>query len=272
MKSRRIGIGLVCCIAVVLSGCVNGTSNTMHTVQNLPKIKVGCDDYPPFSYMDAEGNQTGIDVEIAKEAFSRLGYDAEMIVVEWENKKELLENGEIDCIWSCFSMNGREAEYKWAGPYMDSHQVIAVQSDSDIETLQDLKGKMVAVHATTKPEEIVRNGNDSRIPELKKVISLQKRDLMYAFLSKGYVDAIATHDMAIEQFMSDYDVEYRILDEILLTAGLGVAFSSDDERGLDEQLSQVFEQMHKDGTMEQIVGKYLEDTQHYLGAYTYEEE
>lgn len=33
-------------------------------------------DYSPFSYTDANGEMTGIDVELAKEVFSRMGYTA----------------------------------------------------------------------------------------------------------------------------------------------------------------------------------------------------
>ena len=41
-------------------------------------------------------------------------------------KIKTLENKEIDCLWGCFSMDGRENDYKWAGPYMVSRQVVAV--------------------------------------------------------------------------------------------------------------------------------------------------
>ena len=37
------------------------------------KIVVGSDNYPPFNYMDENGNPTGIDVDIATEAFKKIG-------------------------------------------------------------------------------------------------------------------------------------------------------------------------------------------------------
>ena len=39
---------------------------------------------------------------------------------------------------ACFFMEGRLNDYKWAGPYIASRQVIAVNNDSDIYTLDDL--------------------------------------------------------------------------------------------------------------------------------------
>lgn len=72
-------------------------------------------------------------------------------------------------------MTGREKEYNWAGPYMKSHQVVAVNEDSDIKSLKDLKDKVIAVQNTTKPEDIIRS-RDGTLPKLRKVISVQKRD------------------------------------------------------------------------------------------------
>ena len=84
----------------------------------------------------------------------RLGYRVEFVNIEWEDKKNLVENGDIDCIWGCFSIKGRENDYKWTKPYMVSRQVVAVNKSSNIYSLSDLEGKIIAVQSTTKPEEI----------------------------------------------------------------------------------------------------------------------
>ena len=269
MKQKRnqkfAAVLAACCgLTLTFGGCEKVESTEVPKQEALPKIVVGSDDYPPFNYADPNGKPTGIDVELAKEAFARMGYEAEFVQINWEDKKNLVENGDIDCIWGSFSMDGREEEYNWAGPYMLSYQVVAVNRDSDIETLGDLEGKIVAVQSTTKPEEIFTNHTDSRIPELREVFSLQNRELIYAFLSKGYADAVAAHETAILQYMKDYGLEYRILEESLLTVGLGVAFSREDERGLEKELTRTFREMEKDGTTARILGEYLENPERYL--------
>ena len=93
---------------------------------------------------------------------------------------------------------------------------------------------------------------------------MQNRELIYPCLSKGYADAIAAHETAILQCMSDYKLDYRILEEPLLVTGIGVAFALNDTRGLDEKLTETFAAMRADGTMKQIVGKYLPDPEKYL--------
>ena len=270
LREGFVGIvGLLAVTAILLNGCAGKASGSKNA-QNLPEIIVGSDDYPPFNYSDENGQPTGIDVDMAKEAFGRMGYQAVFKQINWEEKQDLLEDGEIDCIWGSFSIDGREKEYKWAGPYMVSRQVVAVNEESDIYTLQDLEGKRIAVQSTTKPEEIFQNHEDERLPALKEIFSMQNRELIYPFLSKGYADAVAAHETAILQYMQDYGLKYRILEEPLLTVGLGVAFRKDDENGIAEELSDTFEKMRADGTTEKVIGSYLDNVEKYLEVDDYE--
>lgn len=267
MKKKKKGFlatgGIIVVVIIVLCIYMQGRSFETSKLKNMPTIIIGCDDYTPFNYMDVNGNITGIDVELATEAFSRMGYRAKFKFINWEEKKQLLKDGTIDCVWSCFTMDGREEEYKWAGPYMKSNQVIAVNIDSNIYSLQDLKGKTIAVQSTTKPEDLFRE-HVKNVPEFRKIISVKNRDLIYTFLSKGYVDAIAAHDTSIEQFMKDFDMEYRILNESLLSVNLGAAFDVNDDRGLDKQLSQTIIKMQKDGTIKKVISEYLPNAEKYL--------
>ena len=202
----------------------------------LPELTVGSDNYPPFIYLNNDREQ----------------------------KTNLVESGAIDCIWSCFSMDGREQLYRWVGPYMVSRQVVAVNADSGIETLADLAGKTMMVQSTTKPEEIFLAGTDPRIPQFGELLSAEDRSVQYAMLNCGYVDAIAAHEAAILRYMQDCNANFRILEEPLLVTGIGVAFALNDTRGLDEKLTETFAAMRADGTMKQIVGKYLPDPEKYL--------
>ena len=230
----------------------------------LPELTVGSDSYPPFVYLSNDSTPTGIDVDIATEAFARMGYALQIEIIDWEQKTNLVESGAIDCIWGCFSMDGREEMYRWAGPYMVSRQVAAVDADSSIRFLSDLTGKTIAVQSTGKPEEIFLSGSDPRIPQTVEVLSIENRSVQYALLSCGYVDAIAAHETGILQYMKDNSVEFRILEEPLLVTGLGAAFAKNDTRGLDSQLTDTLAQMRADGTLEQIVGRYLEHASQYL--------
>lgn len=263
------GLCAVCLLSGLLSDCAAPAGSDSPNEDALPVITVGSDNYPPFNCQDTSGHPTGIDVDLAVEAFRRMGYRAQFVTIDWEEKKNLVESGAIDCIWGGFSINGREDQYLWTQPYMYSRQVVAVRKDSGIYSLSDLAGKRIAVQSTTKPEELFLSHTDPRIPTPDEVFSLQNRELLYPYLSKGYADAIAAHETAILQCMADYGLELRILDEPLLAVGLGVAFARSDDRGLAQELSRTFSQMRDDGTTQQILGKYLENPQKYMEASSY---
>lgn len=262
MRKLRSIIVLLCSLvlALAIAGCSSGQRKTPAAEADDGKtLVVGCDDYSPFTYSDEDGNVTGIDVEIITEAMRRAGYEAKCVYIDWEKKDELLESGNIDCIASCFSMSGRESKYRWAGPYMKSRQVVAVAPESDIKTLADLKGKTVAVRSTTKSESALLDGGNDNIPDIEGVFSFADRAYLAPALLKGYVDALASHEISILQYEKDYGVDLRILDEPLLETGVGFAFALNDGRGIDGKVSAALEEMRSDGTMRQIVSRYLDD-------------
>ena len=198
----------------------------------------------------------GIDVELATEAFSRLGYTPEFRTISWPDKNNLLSDGTIDCIWSCFSMNGRETEYQWAGPYMYSRQVVAVRADSDIQSVSDLAGKRIGVQATTKAESLFLGEISSLLPEVKQVNSFETTEDMFAALRKGYVDAVAGHEALVAKWTNLDESSYRVLAESPYSSELGVAFAKDTHEDLAVQLTQTLEDMKQDGTIGRVAEKF----------------
>ncbi len=221
------GILLVGILAVTLTGCKN-TDNSKEETEK-PVITLGSDNYPPYNYLNEDGVPTGIDVELATEAFKRMGYQVEVVQINWEKKKELVESGEIDCIMGCFSMEGRLDDYRWAGPYIASRQVVAVNENSDIYKLSDLEGKNLAVQSTTKPEGIFLNRTDEN-PGQSDQPRTQGTDLYISW--KRICRCVRG---IIVQYMKDYDASFRILEEPLMITGIGVAFAKDDDRGICER-------------------------------------
>lgn len=231
---------------------------------NLKTLNVGSDLYPPFVYTDEYGDIVGLDVEILTEALARIGYKPKYQLIDWEKKKELLASGELDCVMGSFSMTGRENEYRWAGPYLASRQVVAVDPQSDIYTLADLEDKIVAVQSTTKPEDILLNRTNENVPQIKELYSFSDGSYLNPALVEGLVDAIAAHESSFLTYEKDYGVTYRILDEPLLEVGLGTAFDINDTRGIDVKLTHAYQEMLADGTMERLVSKYFDDPSPFL--------
>lgn len=255
-NKELIFLFLIIVSMMLFTACAKDKELHNDNADNLPELIIGSDDYKPYNYIDDDGNYAGVDVELAEEACRRMGYKPVFKQIVWENKDYYLANGEVDCLWGSFTMTGREDMYRWVGPYLYSKQAVVVSSNSAIYTLSDLAGKRVAVQATTKPEHILLNGEDSRIPEVGAVYSFSNMDELYACLRKGYADAIAGHESALNEFVETSPGAYRVLDESLYVSGLGVAFSKDDNRELIDELECTLKEMQEDGTTRQIIEKY----------------
>ena len=228
----------------MLSGCSDGSADT-ETLTAAKKIVIGSD--------------------IATEALHRMGYEPEFKLIVWENKNKLLEDGEVDCIWGCFSMNGREDKYLWAGPYLYSRQMVAVRMDSEIQKLKDLTGKMIAVQETSKAEEYFLRSDFEGIPDVSLVYCFSNMDEVFAALRKNYVEAICGHESALISFINTAPDEYRLLDESFLYSALGVAFDIQYDEEFVEELFKTLGDMMNDGTIAAIVGKYGLDAEKSLG-------
>ena len=168
IKSFLIIICMLSIYAASFYGCGKKEWSDSHNNEaGLPEIVIGSDNYPPYNYVDTDGNATGIDVELATEAFKRMGYKARFIYIDWEDKKNLLADRTIDCAWGSFSMDGRENEYRWAGPYMTSRQVVAVNMESDIYSLEDLEGKSVVLAGRMMSKRVMGKASFCNIQDLQ---------------------------------------------------------------------------------------------------------
>ena len=229
-------------------------------------MRIASDDYSPYFYFGETGDFEGIDVELATEACRRMGYKPQFMKIVWLNKDAILNEGEADLLWGCFSMTGREDRYEWAGPYMNSRQVIVVKQSSEIQTLADLYDKRIGVQMTTKPDEIFSAGATDKIPEIRDLYCFSQMDYTFAALRNGYVDAIAGHETAVMDFIGNAATKYRVLDEPLMKVQLGAAAKKDSPEGkaLAGKLTKTFEEMGKDGFTAKVLTKYGLDAEKAL--------
>ena len=80
IKKRKGKLFALLCAACVLAGLLVGWGSRIavgaENAGRLPTMIVGSDNYPPYHYENADGKLIGIDVDLATEAFRRMGYQA----------------------------------------------------------------------------------------------------------------------------------------------------------------------------------------------------
>ena len=262
-RGKRICIvAFLLACSLILGGC--GGKKEKAADSELPVIVIGMDYFEPYSYQASDGKYKGIDVELAKEAFRRLGYQPKFEKIVWEDKDELLTDGTIDCLWSSYSMNGREDKYQWAGPYLYSRQMVVVKNESEIQTIQDLKGKRIAVQATTKAEDLFLHNIEADVPQMEQVNCFSTTNELYAALRKNYVDAVAGHEAMLGSLVQSGEGAYRMLKESLYKSELGVAFKKGMHEEAAAELTKTLKKMQDEGITEEIVTKYGLDADEIL--------
>lgn len=234
------------------------TKKTKKTKKNsisteLPELKIGSAVFAPYFYIGEDGKEAGVDVDIAKEACRRMGYDPVFKRLVWGDHDKLLDSGAVDCVWCSFSMNGRKERYTWAGPYMYSKVSVVVAVDSDIYSLEDLKGRSVATEIDSRAESFFLKKNSVDVETVSTYSGLE--DAFTAF-GKGYVDAVADHEEALKNYTQKNEKLYRYLEPPIFTSRLGVAFKKGKNIKLAEKLTNTLNEMNEDGTIASIVKKY----------------
>ena len=219
---------------------------------------VGFDaEYPPYGYMDDNGEYTGFDLELAQAVCDMEGWELTKTPIDWDSKDMELNSGSIDCIWNGFTMNGREDAYTWSDPYCDNSQVIVVAKDSGINTLEDLAGKTVGVQAASAALDVLSDEEQQKALADTFGTLQQFSDYNSAFseLLAGSLDAIA-----IDIGVANYQIEsrgdgYVILPETLNSEQYGVGFKLGNEE-LRDIVNADLKKLAEDGTVAERAEKY----------------
>ena len=256
-KQFLCGILALTMTAALFTGCgKDGDKSGSKT------FTVGFDaEYPPYGYMDDNGDYTGFDLELAQAVCDLKGWKLKKQPIVWDNKDNELNSGSIDCIWNGFTMNGREDSYTWSDAYVDNSQVIVTKKSADITKLTDLKGKVVGVQAASAALDVLESSEDGGQKALADTFkTLQEfADYNSAFveLQAGAVDAIAM-DIGVAKYQiekRDNGDDYEILDEHLNSEKYAIGF----KKGNDSLCKEVNEALHtlkKNGTFDKLAEKY----------------
>lgn len=226
------------------------------------KLIVGFDaEYPPYGFLDADGNATGFDIDLAKAVCEKLGLEFEAKPIDWDSKDLELESGNINCIWNGFTIEGREDQYQFSKPYMLNEQVIVVKADSDVKALADLAGKKVITQAGSAALDLLSADGDQA--ELGASFdggapqTIADYNNAFMQLESGAVDAVAC-DLSIAQYqMAQAEGKYVMIDEPLNSEHYGVGFKK-GEAVLAQSVSDAMQMLYEDGTVKALCEKYAD--------------
>ncbi len=247
---------------MMMSGCMQDAGKGT--------LRVGVrSDIMNFGYLnETTGKYYGLEIDIAAEMADRLGYsDVEYVTVTPDTRKDMLLNGEVDCIAATYSIaESREENFDFSEPYYTDSTVVVVEKSTLIDAIEDLKGLNIGTMAGSNAspllaaklyelgiigEDIISNTDTFTQYDgvsVTKAPSYQDLDVL---LEQGRVDA-ACMDRCIAETYMDEDREF--LDTVIAEQNYGVATQKDSE--LSSEVDRVIQEMLDDGTIRSMIDKW----------------
>lgn len=240
---------LAAVFALSLAACGNESSSN--------KLVVGFDaEFPPFGYVDENGEYDGFDLAMAAELCKRLGWEFKAEAIDWNSKDAELKANNINCIWNGFTYTGREEEYTWSDPYVENKIVVVVKKDSGITTLADLAGKTVMSQSGSSATDAI-NDNTALKSSFKDFVELEDYNKGFMELKQGTVDAIAA-DLGVASYqIAQNGSDYVMLEEVISSEQYAIGFLKGNTE-LRDAVNAELKKMAEDGTMMSIAQKYVD--------------
>lgn len=256
---KVVALGLtVLATAAILAGCGGDTKKADAGKTELPKkIVVGLDDnYPPMGFRDKDGNIVGFDIDMAKEAAKRAGTEIEFKSIDWASKEAELSSKRIDVLWNGLTMTEeRKKNMLFSNPYMNNKQVLVVPVDSPIQSVADLKDKVVGMQdGSTAVTVLERN------PDMAKTFKETKKysDMVTALIDSEAkrADAVILDDIIAFYYIKQKPGTLRVVPADFGAEKIAIGYRLGDT-ALKEKIDSVLADMKKDGTSKKISEKWF---------------
>lgn len=169
-------------------------------------IIIGGDrNYPPYEYVDENGDYRGFNVDIMRALALELGIDIRLEPMDWKEATEALEKGEIDAIQGMSYNRARAKKYYFSEKHLENSLIYFVRKeDPFIFELDDLEGKKVAVQKNDLAEDAL-----SEVDDVELVMSLDLEESLDKLVNNE-VDVVLGSKLVGSYIMKEKDLRDEI--------------------------------------------------------------
>lgn len=207
--------------------------------------------FPPYEYVDDNGKIVGIDAEIAQAIADKLGMKLEIKDMEFDSLIPAVKSKSIDLVLAGMTVNEeRKQSVNFSDSYSTGVQVVIVKENSEIKTVDDLKGKKIGVQAGTTGDAYCSDDFGE-----ENVKQFSNGSLAVAALANGQVDCVVIDNEPAKNYVAA-NSGLKILDTEYVTEDYAIAISKDND-DLLKKVNDALKELKDDGTVGKIVGKYI---------------
>ncbi len=213
--------------------------------------------FRPFEYTDENGEFVGIDVDIIKAVAANQGFNIEIQSLGWDAAVTAVQAGQADALLAGASITDERKANGWifSDSYYDSYQVFAAKTDSGIESLDDLKGKTIAVKNATAGANYAESLKDEYG---FKIDTYEDSPTMYQAVVLGQADACVEDKPIMADNIKTGGLDLTIVESTASeVAPYGFAIMNEDNQELLDMFNKGLQEIKDNGTYEEILNKYL---------------
>ncbi|MCI5537995.1 MAG: transporter substrate-binding domain-containing protein [Oscillospiraceae bacterium] len=214
--------------------------------------------FPPYEYKDGD-KIVGIDAEVAEKIAEKLGKELVIEDVEFGSIIAGVQTGKFDIGMAGMTVTPeREKSVNFTKSYAKGVQAVIVTEDSPIKSLDDLKGdgsmKFGVQQDTTGDiyaSDTAENGGYGE----ENVIRFKAATDTVQALKSGKVDAVIIDNEPAKSFVASTS-GLKILDGAWVDEDYAVCVAKENTELLN-QVNKALDELKADGTLQQIVDKYI---------------
>ena len=233
----------ICLLLFVFTCCVACTN------RDEKLIMVTEASFAPYEYY-SDGKITGVDVEIAKEIAKEMGKKLVVKDVAFDSIIHEVKSGKADLGVAGISYSEERAkQVDFSIDYTTSKQVIIVKINSDINTIDDIKTKKIAVQLGSAADIYVSEEyNNKNIVRQKKYLAAIQD------LKDDKVDCVVMDELPAKQIVNENN-DIKIIDDILAEDNYGIIVAKGNKELL-EIINRVILRLKQEGKIEEYVLKH----------------
>lgn len=146
--SSKIRTALLLVLALLLLTLPHSVMAAQTSKSEQQLIIIGGDrDYPPYEFIDKNGQPAGYNVELTHAIARVMGMRVEIRLGGWAEMRSALQNGTIDALQGMSWSMERAREVDFSPPHTVVNHAVFARSDSPaVSSLDDLAERTVAVH------------------------------------------------------------------------------------------------------------------------------
>ena len=226
-KNNVLKAGLAAFMALSLAACGTDTSagepaeapaeapaeTTAEAPADAKMIFIGISpDYPPYDDLNADGSITGFDYEMGEWLFTWMNengysYDHEWKQMSFDTIISAIQADQVDLGISGFTYDS-ERKVLFSEPYHESAEVALVNEDSDMATIDDLKGKTIGAQLGTTVESCANEVEGATVQ------AIEDMGICVESLKGGAYDAVIMDKPVADNYVAAGG--YKILEGTLL--------------------------------------------------------